>query len=237
MTAGTTSAELPLWLGLTPGLPQSYPFKLQEALTARYTDQTISVGNAGYPGWAAWQLREVITDDVRAMNAEVVLLMAGANDLLNISHLSGPELDKEIQTAVDTVEDLLRLTVERGTPVMLATLPPQRPTSPPGVPVRGAAAPFLDRFNSGLKSIATKRGAMLVDVNAQLPLNLVGADGLHLTEAGNQRLAEIWFEALKNKYEVPVEPVPAPTLRSAPVQAHAGGVAQRFELRARAKRG
>ena len=167
-----------------------------------------------------------------------MLLMAGANDLLNMSDLSGSELDKGIQTAVDTVEDMLRLTVERGTPVMLATLPPQRPTSPPGVPTRGVAAAFLGRFNSGLKTIATKRGAILVDVNAQLPLSFVGADGLHLTEQGNQKLAEIWLEALKARYEMAPE---LGAVKQRPAAAAARTFARHHpyaaEQRPRAKRG
>jgi len=46
MTAGTTSAPLPL-PGLTAGLPRSYPFKLQTLVTMRYNGQTIEVANAG----------------------------------------------------------------------------------------------------------------------------------------------------------------------------------------------
>jgi hypothetical protein len=69
------------------------------------------------------------------------------------------------------------------------------------VPRRGGGAHLVPRFNTMLAAVAAKRGGFLVDVNAQLPLSFIGADGLHLTEAGNQRLAEIWLDALKARYE------------------------------------
>jgi lysophospholipase L1-like esterase len=36
-----------------------------------------------------------------------------------------------------------------------------------------------------------------------LPLSLIGEDGLHPTEQGYQKLAEIFFDAIKAKYEAP----------------------------------
>jgi lysophospholipase L1-like esterase len=51
--------------------------------------------------------------------------------------------------------------------------------------------------------MAMKKGAALVDVNAQFPLDLIGQDGLHPTEAGYEKLAEIFQAALIAAYEVP----------------------------------
>ena len=50
--------------------------------------------------------------------------------------------------------------------------------------------------------MASKKGAILVDVNGQFPLPLIGQDGLHPTEPGYQTLAEMMFEAIKTRYEV-----------------------------------
>jgi lysophospholipase L1-like esterase len=82
----------------------------------------------------------------------------------------------------------------RGIPIMVATLPPQR------LP-KGGGAPFVSRFNEAVKVMAAKKGGILVDVNAQLSGSLIGQDGLHPTEEGYQRLAEIFLDAVKARYE------------------------------------
>jgi lysophospholipase L1-like esterase len=201
MTEGATSPPLQLHGMFDRGIPQSYPYKLVDLLATRYTEQQFTVGNAGRSGWRARDLLDVLTDDLRSESPEVVLLMAGANDILGLSATSGAALDAGLQSAVDAVEEMVRRPTERGVPVLLATLPPERPDSPPGVPRRGAGAHLLPRFNAALAAVAAKRGAFLVDVYTKLPLSFVGADGLHLTEEGNQKLAEIWLDALKTRYE------------------------------------
>ncbi|HMF60331.1 MAG TPA: SGNH/GDSL hydrolase family protein, partial [Vicinamibacterales bacterium] len=79
-------------------------------------------------------------------------------------------------------------------PIIVATLPPERLT-------RRSAAEFLPRFNDALKAMAAKKGGILVDVNAQFPESLIGQDGLHPTEQGYQRLAEIYLTAIQGLYE------------------------------------
>src|SRR5580765_3356043 len=94
------------------------------------------------------------------------------------------------------MEDMVRLATGRGMQVLMDTIPPQRAGG------RNAAAPGLvDKYNGQLKVMAGKKGAILVDVNAMLPLSLIGQDGLHPTEAGYQKLAEIWQDAIKVRYE------------------------------------
>jgi lysophospholipase L1-like esterase len=84
---------------------------------------------------------------------------------------------------------------------MVATLPPQRAGAP-----KAATATAVDRFNVALKTMAAKKGAQLIDVNALLPLSEIGQDGLHPTEAGYQHMAEIWLDAIKGKYEKAATP-------------------------------
>jgi lysophospholipase L1-like esterase len=50
--------------------------------------------------------------------------------------------------------------------------------------------------------MASRKGAMLVDMNALFPLSMIGQDGLHPTEEGYQKMAEIFLDALKQQYEV-----------------------------------
>jgi lysophospholipase L1-like esterase len=201
LTEGTISPARTYGL-LTAGLPQSYPFKLQTLTSARYTGQTISVLNGGKAGeWAKdTGTRQRCNDDLSQAKPELLLLMDGANDLLGLVGVPEPALGNGIQATLNAVEDLVRDATGRGIAVMLATLPPQRLG---GVPKpRGDAAPFLGRYNDGLKSIASKKGAQLVDLFARVPLSLVGQDGLHLTEAGYQRVAEVFLETIRTAYEV-----------------------------------
>jgi lysophospholipase L1-like esterase len=193
MTAGTVSPAL-RFFGLDAGLAQSYPFKLQTMLTARYSAQTITVANAGWAGKNAWEDRSRLASSIRDASPELVLLMEGANDLNSI--VGQPGTNAGVDATVGHMEDMVRDTVGRGIPVLLATLPPQRPP-------KGMAADLLPRYNAGLKTMAEKKGATLIDVNQLLPASLIGQDGLHPTEAGYQTLAEILFDAIKARYEVP----------------------------------
>ena len=50
--------------------------------------------------------------------------------------------------------------------------------------------------------MATKKDAILVDVNTLLPLSMIGQDGLHPTEAGYKAIAEIFLDVIKSRYEI-----------------------------------
>lgn len=196
MTEGTTSPALPLrLLALDAGLPRSYPFKLQALLTARYTQQTIAVVNAGRAGRRASEDLDRFHDDVAEARPQAILLMEGANDL-NAPLAAGEGVNDRIRFTVGSLEEMVKSAVARQIPIFLATLPPQRPNSPKGV-----AADVVGRYNEALKVMAGLKGAVLVDVFPQVPLSQIGQDGLHPTEAGYQTLATIWLETLRARYE------------------------------------
>ena len=195
MTEGTTSTPVTtLLFRLDAGLSRSYPFKLQTISSARYSGQTIQILNAGHAGNQAVNDRGRFSDVIGDAKPQLVLLMEGANDLNGLA--PGESINARVATTVAALEDMVRDAGFRGIPVMLGTLPPQRPGGP-----KAGAATFLDRFNIALKTMAANKGAQIVDVNAQLPLTEIGQDGLHPTETGYQRIAEIWLEAIKGKYE------------------------------------
>jgi len=196
MTAGTTSAPLPFAFTPSAGLPQSYPYKLQELLAARYTSQTVVTHNAGVAGEFVSAGRARRGGVLRDSQPEVLLLMEGANDLNNMRDLSGSMLASAVQRTIDAIEDMVREAQGRGVTPMVATLPPQRRDSP-----KGAGAALLDRYNEGLRGMAAKKGAILVDVNAHVLVDQIGQDGLHPTEAGYQQIAEVFREALSARYE------------------------------------
>jgi lysophospholipase L1-like esterase len=192
MTAGTVSPTV-TFRAFDAGLAQSYPFKLQTLLAARYSTQTLTVSNAGWAGKNAWEDRSRLASSIAESSPELVLLMEGANDLNSIAGL--PSTNAAVDATVGSMEDMVRDTVGRGIPVILATLPAQR------LP-KGLAANLLPRYNAGLKTMASKKGATIVDINALLSPSLIGQDGLHPSEPGYQRMAEIFLDAIKQQYEV-----------------------------------
>ena len=200
MTEGTTSAPMTtLLFRLDAGLSRSYPFKLQTLTTQRYSAQTIQVLNAGRAGNQAVNDIGRFSTVIGDAKPDLVLLMEGANDLNGLA--PGESINARVSTTVNALEEMVKDAGFRGIPVMIATLPPQRPGGP-----KAGAATFLDRFNLAVKSMAAKKGALVVDVNALLSMSDIGQDGLHPTEAGYQRMAEIWLDAIKAKYEKAATP-------------------------------
>jgi lysophospholipase L1-like esterase len=200
MTEGVDSPPFALtvddWrLPLSPGRSQSYPFKLKALLDGRYTSQSLAVYNGGRAGRSA---REDVGRFSQALSEasrpELVLLMEGANDF-NSPLGVGEGINARVRAVVDALEDMVREASGRGIPVMVATLPPQRLNSP-----KGGGTDFVPRFNELVRIMAANKGAQVVDIGS-LPLSIIGQDGLHPTEAGYARIAELWFEAIRARFE------------------------------------
>jgi lysophospholipase L1-like esterase len=187
MTEGTTSPTFQSVL--TAGLSQSYPYKLQDRLKARYTAQTVQVMNGGRSGERATDGVGRLPDVIKEAQPNVLLLMEGVNDL-NAFGGDG------IGPATGALEEMTKFARARGITVLIATLPPQRPGGP-----KAASEHLVDRFNTSIKRMAPEEGALVVDFYAGFDLSLIGQDGLHPTEAGYARFAEIMFEAIKSRFE------------------------------------
>lgn len=192
MTAGTVSVPFPAtrFTLLDAGLPTSYPFKLQALTSGRYTDQAIVVLNAGKAGEVASASGTYTRFSAALSEArpDLLLLMEGANDLNAVT--------PSVTTTVNAMEEMVKEARRRNIAVMLATLPPQRP----GPGSKTTTPNVLTRYNSELHTMASKKDAQLIDVNTLVPLALIGQDGLHPTEAGYDKLAEIFLDAIKAKY-------------------------------------
>lgn len=185
LTAGTTSPAV--MSKLNAGLPQSYPFKLQSLLSARYTAQSIVVFNEGLPLEetvdAVRRLPRVLRDTL----PEVVILLHGVNDI------TGPAV---VSRTLGYLNTLARDARGAGASVLLCTLPPHRQAgSRAGDP--GAIA----SYNVGIRDLARGEGAILVDLDRLVDLSLIGIDGLHPTEAGYERIAQIIFSIVQSQYE------------------------------------
>ncbi len=199
LTAGTTS---PAPTVLVLDLEDSYPTKLLALLSGRYLDQTITMINEGAPGHFVETDFSRFQDAMRADRPQVLLLMEGANDLNTYGEPS-------ITHIVGSLEQMVSDARSRGAVVFLATLPPQNPAGK-----NGHHANLLPELNDQIARTAADEGATLVDLFGEMGTwkGYIGADGLHPTAEGYQRIAEIWRDAIQKQLERGAEStaVPAP---------------------------
>ncbi len=172
----------------------AYPLTLQGLLALRYTAQTIVVVDEGLAG-------ELIADGQRRLPLvlardapEVLLLLEGINDLNG----GGAAV---IPTVVNGLDALVRQARSRGVRVFVATLLPERPGGS-----RAGAVTVIPIANVQIRAMAASEGAFLVDLYDGFGGEagvLIGDDGLHPNAAGYQKMAEIFFAAIRDRLEVP----------------------------------
>lgn len=177
-------------------LPTSaYPAVLGQLLSARYTDQTITVFNRGLLGeQASRALSRFITAFI-ADRPDVVVLQEGYNDY-NLSPIVG---DVGIDAAIRGISELAGEARRRGARTFICTLAPGRP----GRIMIPTSALLV--INDRLRQVARGEGAVIIDLySALLPeVNAnVSIDGLHLTPLGYRRVAETVSAALRAELEV-----------------------------------
>jgi lysophospholipase L1-like esterase len=170
----------------------SYPTQLLTMLQARFSTQSAItvVNNAGVPGEYSFQGVTRLPGTLAASAPEVVLLLHGVNDLaLGTTDLPAGSLHNMTQEAK-----------RGGASVFLATMMPGRPggRNSPNVAL-------LEDLNAKIKAIAAAEGAVLVNLyDALLPeaTTVIGSDGLHPTEAGYKRMADVFLAAIQANLEV-----------------------------------
>jgi lysophospholipase L1-like esterase len=173
----------------------AYPTLLGTMLRSRYGSQSsvIEVINAGLPSeWAEDGVLR-LPGVLAANRPEAVLLLEGLNDL----SAGGTNGVASGARAIDTMASAVRA---RGARLFLATLPPSRPGGLRTVPTQ-----LIMSLNARIRTTAAGEGAALVDVYPEFAADVnryVGTDGLHLTEAGYQKLAEIFFNAIRSDLEI-----------------------------------
>jgi lysophospholipase L1-like esterase len=146
--------------------------------------------NAGEPGERILDGQRRFSSVFDANRPEVVLLMEGGNGLPGV----GPDISA----------DVMRLMVQDAkngrARVFIGSMIPQVAGRP-----RATTPTFeLLNYNKTLQQMSTEEGATFVDLyNAMLPdaASLLGSDGLHPTEAGYRRIAELFFAAIRTQLE------------------------------------
>jgi lysophospholipase L1-like esterase len=191
VTAGEDGRRLHLRPGfIDPVL--SYPAVLQSRLISDFPLQQPSVTNKGQSGEFSNDGVSLLQTELQAQQPEAVLLLEGYNDLLNFG-----------LSAVDTVVTALRTDVRNTRAagvqyVFVSTLTPPRPATGPfnrAIDIRA-----IQQTNAKLIEMAASDHAVLVNAYEAFvgrEAELVGDDGLHLTPAGNQVLAELFYAAIR----------------------------------------
>lgn len=204
-----TSGEVTVPVGRIPNLPgtgilnppnarmilvpsASYPTQLLSMLQSRYVVQapTLVVTNAGKPGEYSFNAPPRLADTLAELKPEVLLLLHGVNDL--------PFQNTDLPASA--LLDMILQGKNAGARVFLSTLMPFKSGG------RNSPNPALvAELNTRIKAMAASEGVVLVNLyDTLLPEvnTLVGVDGLHPTEAGYKRIADIFFASIQAHLEV-----------------------------------
>ena len=177
----------------------SYPVKLQAALAARYAAQSITIINEGNGGETAaagaLDLPRVLNNDT----PQALLLLEGINDI----HAGTPTQASAIPTVVSSLRTMVQEGKRRGMSVFLGTLLPQRKGACRGYDWDDNIEDVL-AANTQIRSLASSEGVPLVDMyqafSGQVD-TLLGADGLHPSETGYQKMADLFYAAITQRLE------------------------------------
>ena len=171
----------------------AYPTDLQMLLQQRYTGQRIVVVGDGVVGETALQGAARLPGELAAQRPDVVLLLEGVNDL------HGPLPDGGIPEALSGVSMMIQETRRAGIPILVGTLTPANPGAlPPGT------AALIVPFNAQLIPLAQASGATVVDLYSAFLTDVpdwIGPDGLHLTAAGYNEMAQLFFDAIRTNFD------------------------------------
>ncbi|HWB17151.1 MAG TPA: GDSL-type esterase/lipase family protein [Vicinamibacterales bacterium] len=204
LTEGEVEPQQHGWRPFISDPEHGYPAVLLQLLQQRYKAQTISLVNEGQGGEHVADGYYRLQGVLDANTPQVLLLFEGINDLNDTRD------HDEIPHIVDTLRDDVREAFAHGVDtVFVSTLTPQREPSPGG----GNRSPVDDQLirdtNDEIRDMATREGAIVVDGYAAIEVDVatfVGADGLHLTVAGYQALANAFFTVIQQTLELPATP-------------------------------
>ena len=169
----------------------SYPTQLQARLVARYPSQssTITMTNAGVAGENLFRAVLRFDDELASSLPQAVLIMHGLNNL------GGDGTD--IPTIL--IRDMVRTATGRDIRPFVGSMVPTVAGR-----LRSQNTMLLESYNAKLRQMAIEEGAVFVDLYTPLlpeALTVIGEDGLHPTEAGYRRIAEVYLAAIAANLE------------------------------------
>jgi lysophospholipase L1-like esterase len=174
---------------------RSYPTKLQTMLSSRYVAQSVTVKNAGKGGERADEALARLTTELAITRPNVLLLQEGANNV---------NADNSAIFIAAALRELIKKGQSSGARVFIGTLLPERATPSGACASKAPNASKVAEINTAIRTMAAGEGATLIDLYAAFgsaPDPLIGPDGLHPNEAGYEKIAATFFDAIKQQLE------------------------------------
>jgi lysophospholipase L1-like esterase len=176
----------------------AYPGVVERLLTARYTAQTFTVVNEGSPNRRANEDTGRFSEALAVDSPEVVLLLQGILDVADgVSPISGLR------------QDVIAAQNSGVKAVLLSTLLPVSS----GWRACGLSNSDIRDVNDQIRGLAASRNAVLVDSYAAFVGRLdtlIGPDGLHPSAEGQEVIGQLFFEAIKARFEASPSQGPSP---------------------------
>jgi len=174
-----------------------YPERLQAQLNQDHAPQQFTVFNEGVPGewaspnWTLIRLRDVLT----VRRPQVLLLPEGINALSS---------GADVATVVAGLSRLITAATSTGVPVLVGTMFQTYEVIDPDGNIRSNGAPLVPTFNSQVRSmVAGRLNVHLVDLEPLMgERQFVGADGVHLTDAGFTVMSLAFLDAIEKAFPV-----------------------------------
>ncbi len=169
----------------------SYPAQLQSQLSTRYLSQasSIRVVNAGVAGENLFRAAVRFEGALSENDSEAVIIMHGLNNL------GGDGTD--VPTTL--IRGMVQTAKARGVRVFVGSMVPTVAGR-----LRSQNVTLLETYNAKLRQMSVEEGVVFVDLYATLlpeALVVIGADGLHPTETGYRRIADLFFAAIGSELE------------------------------------
>ena len=172
-----------------------YPERLQAGLTSYHAPQQFVVFNEGQPGELAVNALPRFRSLLTSRRPEAVLLLEGINDISN--DFAPTRVATALYQMVDAATTL-------GIPVVIATMYQTYSAVDPDGHYRPNGASVVPALNAEIRRLA--QGRLNVHVLDLEPLmrsrSLVGADGIHLTDAGHETLASAFMLRVETAFPV-----------------------------------
>ena len=170
----------------------SYPNVLQSQLQTTYRSQSssITVINGGQASERILDGLQRFPSAFQSSQAEAYCFMEGVNGL--------PQVGPDISTGMMRI--MVQAAKDGRARVFVGSMIPQVA----GRPRATTPVSELLAYNNTLQIMSTQEGVTYVDLyNTMMPdaATLIGTDGLHPTEAGYRRIADLFFAAIRTDLE------------------------------------
>ena len=142
----------------------------------------------GHPGWTINELTALLDEGLlKNYKPDIVLLMAGTNDILRSSD-NASKVIKDLNQLIDRLKDEFP-----DAQILVSSLAPLDSS------IKGEKrANIVEEVNAWLPALAAKQGQQVtyVDAGGSIEPSDLVADGIHPNEEGYQKIGNAWFDAI-----------------------------------------